>query len=82
MNTVITIEDKGQDFTKIVCDSKGVIIETLPFQSDIWKNGIIPINDKDMMKIGQPCPLHKPPHFIYGFLNYNIVKVENDKSNT
>jgi hypothetical protein len=78
MKTIITIEDKGQDFTKIVCDENGVILETLPFQSDFWKNGIIPINDKDLMKIGQPCPLHKPPIFVYGFLNHNIEKIEND----
>ncbi|WP_234111395.1 hypothetical protein [Chryseobacterium sp. R2A-55] len=74
-NTIIELEDNGQDFLEIVCDENGEIIETKPFQSSIWKGGFIPIKSPDMLLPGLPCPIHKPPHINYGFLKHRIKNV-------
>ncbi|WP_264520363.1 hypothetical protein [Flavobacterium sp. N1994] len=75
MYTFITLEDNGQDFLTVVTDEHGKIVETRPFQTDIWKGGIVPITSLEMMAPGQPMPLHKPPHINYGFLKHRIEKV-------
>ena len=76
MYTHIEIEDKGQDFTTIITDSDGVIVETRPFQTQFWKGGAIPIQDKDMFKVGELLPINHPPHINYGFLRYKIEGIE------
>ena len=76
MKTKITIEDNGQDFLEFICDENGKIIETLPFQGDIWNGGYIPIVDGSMVKVGENCPIHKPPHIRFGFLTHKIEKIE------
>ena len=73
--TIIELEDNGQDFTIIVCDENGEITETQPFQTGIWKGGFIPIESPDMLKAGLHCPIHKPPHIKYGFLKHRIKNV-------
>lgn len=79
MNTIIELEDNGQDFLEIVTDQDGVIIETRPFQTSVWKGGIIPIEQKHMMKVGKNLPIHHPPNINFGFLKHKIksVKTEN-----
>lgn len=77
METIkITLEDKGQDFTKIFCDNSGNIINVEPFQKDIWIGSLIPIKDKKMFKVGELLPIHNPPHIIFGFLDHKIEKIE------
>ncbi len=73
MKTKITLEDNGQDFLEFICNEEGMIVETYPFQGNIWNGGFIPI---DMAKVGEVCPLHKPPHVYYGYLKHKIVKLE------
>lgn len=72
----ITLEDKGQDFTTLYTDDKGVVIDTKPLQAHIWRGAIIPINDLELFDVGQPLPIHHPPHINYGFLKYKIQKIE------
>lgn len=76
---LIELEDNGQDFLQILCDDNGIVIETRPFQTDIWKGASIPIHDKDMFAIGEELPINHPPNIIFGFLKHKIIKItEND----
>lgn len=72
---IIILEDIGQDITRIICNHKGVIVKTEPYQSEIWEGGLIPLRDKVLMKIGNFCPIHKPPHISYGYLGYKIQNI-------
>ncbi|MGV4439904.1 hypothetical protein EDM00_11505 [Ornithobacterium rhinotracheale] len=72
---IIELEDKGQDFTKIICDKRGIILETRPFQTEMWKGGIIPIREEELFAIDKECPIHKPPIINYGFLKYKIKNI-------
>ena len=76
MKTKITLEDNGQDFLEFICDEKGEIVETNPFQGGIWNGGYIPIRDQTMVRVGELCPLHKPPNIYFGFLKHKIEKIE------
>lgn len=73
---VIELEDLGQDFTKIITDHTGEIIETRPFQTEHWKGGCIPIKDRSLFDIGKECPIHHPPHIEFGWLKYRIVRID------
>lgn len=74
--TKITLEDKGQDFLHLFVSEKGEVLEAKPFQTSIWAGATIPIWDENMVKIGEPCPIHNPPYIMFGFLKYNIEKIE------
>lgn len=69
----IYLEDNGQDFTEIICDDDGVIIETIPFQTEIWKGGAV---STVMIEVGKELPLHHPPHINFGFLKHKVEKIE------
>ena len=78
---IIELQDNGQDFLKFTTDAKGTIVKTEPFQGELWNGGYIPIESQS---IGEPCMMHKPPHFTYGFLKHNVVnitKLERDEHN-
>jgi hypothetical protein len=79
MYTFIELEDNGQDFLTVITDCNGIIVETRPFQSNIWKGATIPIESVGMMKPGQLLPIHNPPHIRYGFLKHKIEKVFNQE---
>lgn len=68
----IQLEDKGQDFLELITDTHGNILEAKPFQTEVWKGGFIPVESQ---QIGEPCMMHKPPHFNYGYLNYNVINI-------
>lgn len=72
MKTKITLEDKGQDFLEVIVEDNK-IIQTLPFQTDIWKGAYVPV---EMVIVGKKMPIHKPPHINFGFLNYKVESVE------
>jgi hypothetical protein len=69
---IIELEDNGQDFLFFHVNQEGKIIDATPFQSEIWKGGSIPTHSMEMLKPGKPCPLHKPPHFNFGYLKHKI----------
>lgn len=71
----IYLEDKGQDFLKFTCDEDGIIVKTEPFQNILWDGGVIPVHDDEMVKVGELCPIHKPPHINFGFLKYRIIEI-------
>ena len=75
MKTVIHLEDNGQDFSSLICDDSGKVIDAKPFQAGIWAGSYIPIHDPGMMKVGELCPIHNT-HIRFGFLKYRIEKVE------
>ena len=75
MYTFIDLEDSGQDFLTIITDAEGLVVETRPFQTNIWKGAYIPIESIGMMAPGQPLPIHKPPHIKHGYLKHRIEKV-------
>lgn len=74
MYTIIELEDNGQDFLELITDHKGVIIDAKPFQKEIWAGGIIPI--EFMLVVGEELPIHKPPHFNYGFLKHKVKSIK------
>lgn len=74
--TKITLEDKGQDVLALFVDSNGVVIDAKPFQSSVWNGAIVPIGVAGMVKVGVECPIHNPPHIIFGCLKYRIEAVE------
>jgi hypothetical protein len=68
----IELEDNGQDFLEFITDQEGHILEAKPFQTEVWKNGYIPIESQE---IGEQCMMHKPPHIIYGHLKHKVLKI-------
>lgn len=76
MKTKITLEDNGQDFLEFICDERGKIIETKPFQGSVWNGGFIPLRQPEMVSVGRECPIHHPPHIEFGFLKHKIEKIE------
>lgn len=74
--TKITLEDNGQDFLELYVSESGEVVDAKPFQGSIWRGAYIPVDNKDMVKIGDPCPIHNPPHIIYGWLKHKIEKIE------
>lgn len=75
MKRVIQLEDNGQDFLQVVTDDRGEIIETRPFQTDIWKGGFIPL---EMVVVGKELPIHHPPHINFGFLKHKVESIVNE----
>lgn len=76
----ISLEDKGQDFLSLYVDKDtGKVVDAQPFQRDHWRGAIIPITEETMFRVGELCPIHHPPHIVFGFLNYKIEKIEEDK---
>jgi hypothetical protein len=73
---IIELEDKGQDFLKIIVDTEGFVLQTWPFQTSLWKGAYIPIKS---VKVGKPCPIHHPPHIQFGFLNYKVMSIKKSK---
>ena len=69
---LIELEDNGQDFLSFETDGIGTIIETKPFQGDIWNGGLIPVFAQE---VGELCMLHKPPYYVYGFLKHRVTKI-------
>ena len=72
----ITLEDCGQDFTILYINEDGIVIDALPFQANVWRGAIIPVNSLCLFEVGQPLPIHHPPYIIYGFLKYRIAEIE------
>jgi hypothetical protein len=69
---IIELEDNGQDFLKFTTEKNGQIVKTEPFQGEIWNGGFIPV---EVQLVGEPCMMHKPPHYQYGFLKHNVTKI-------
>lgn len=74
--TKITLEDKGQDCLELFVDSNGVVIDTHPFQASIWAGAVVPIGVAGMVEVGVECPIHHPPHIVFGYLKYRIEAIE------
>ena len=70
----IELEDKGQDFTRLKTDEQGIVIAVEPYQTDVWKGALIPI---DQQKIGDLCMIHHLKLFvvqIYKVIHYYNIK--------
>lgn len=74
----ITLEDKGQDILWLIIDDS-VVVNAGPYQWHLWEGATIPMS---MVKVGQPCPVHHPPHIKFGFLKYRVEKIEEVESQT
>ena len=72
MNTIITLEDKGQDALQFIIENN-IVSKTLPFQTEIWKDAYVPIED---CEIGKEMPIHKPPHLNFTYLKYKIINIQ------
>lgn len=81
MKTIkITLEDKGQDFLELHVNAEtSKVVDAKPFQKEAWVGAYIPIHDTIMFKVGEPCPIHHPPHIWFGFLNYKIENITYDE---
>lgn len=71
--TKITLEDNGQDVLELYVSKSGEVVDAKPFQGSIWRGAHVPLF---MVKIGGLCPIHNPPHIIYGWLKHKIEKAE------
>lgn len=69
----ITLEDKGQDFTKLITDKDGIVFKAEPYQTELWKGALIPISQQ---KIGELCMIHHLPHIEYGYLKYKVLDIK------
>ena len=69
----ITLEDKGQDFTKLITDKDGIVVKAEPYQTEMWKGALIPISQQ---KIGDLCMIHHLPHIKYGYLKYKVLAIK------
>ncbi|WP_329505698.1 hypothetical protein [Haemophilus parainfluenzae] len=69
----ITLEDKGQDFTKLITNKDGIVVKAEPYQTEIWKGALIPISQQ---KIGDLCMIHHLPHIEYGYLQYKVLDIK------
>jgi hypothetical protein len=70
---VITLEDKGQDFTKLITDKDGIVVKAEPYQTEVWKGALIPISQQ---KVGDLCMIHHLPHIEYGYLKYKVLDIK------
>lgn len=70
--TKIILEDKGQDLLWLRVNDGGLVEEAGPFQNEFWKDSYIPLN---IVCVGKPCPIHKYPHIIQGFLKYKVIEI-------
>ena len=66
--TKITLEDNGQDFLELYVSKSGEVVDAKPFQASIWRGAYIPVDDERLVKVGDLCPMHNPPHIVYGWL--------------
>ncbi|MEE6032981.1 MULTISPECIES: hypothetical protein [Avibacterium] len=69
----IELEDKGQDFTRLKTDEKGIVIATEPYQTEVWKGALIPIAQQ---KIGDLCMIHHLPYIKYGYIKYKVLAIK------
>lgn len=74
--TKITLEDKGQDVLMLFVNSNGVVIDAKPFQASVWAGAVVPIGVAGMVKVGAECPIHNPPHIVFGHLKYRVEAIE------
>lgn len=76
--TKVTLVNSGQDFLSFICDDTGMITEVHPAPAlpSIWLGSYLPINDTDLMKEGQYCPIRKAYSTSYGYLRHVIEKIE------
>lgn len=72
LKQIIHFEDNGQDFLQFIVEDD-IVVEAKPFQTDIWKGAYIPVYN---VNVGEPCPIHHPPHINYGYLKHNVEKIE------
>ncbi|QOF67315.1 hypothetical protein IFE17_09810 [Actinobacillus sp. GY-402] len=69
----ITLEDKGQDFLSFKTDINGIVIAAEPFQTNVWRGALIPV---EQQKIGDLCMIHHLPHIKYGYLRYKVLAIK------
>lgn len=74
--TKITLEDKGQDMFELYVNDECEVIAAAPFQSSVWVGATIPVTIEGMVRIGELCPIHNPPHINFGLLKYKVEKIE------
>lgn len=70
----IILEDKGQDFLAFETDKDGIVIQSLPYQTEYWQGALIPVPQQ---KIGDLCMIHHPKLNIeYGYLQYKVLDIQ------
>lgn len=74
MRKIIHLEDQGQDLLRLVLEN-GKVVEEQPVNQGIYIGGYVP---KYELEVGQPCPMHCPPHIEFGYLKYNVTKIESE----
>lgn len=68
----IVLEDKGQDLLWLRVNDGGLVEEAGPAQHALWVGSYIPLF---MVKVGEPCPIHRYPQIIHGFLRYKVERI-------
>jgi len=73
--TKITLEDKGQDLLELYVNDECEVVAAGPFGSS-WVGATIPVTIEGMVKVGELCPIHNPPHINFGLLKYKVESIE------
>lgn len=72
MKRKITIEDNGQDVLWFVTDENDKVVDAGPYQKGVWVGAYMP---SDMLKVGEPCPIHNPPVINFGYLKHKVESI-------
>ncbi len=75
MNTIVHVQDKGQDAGSFTCDEIGRVVDVKPVFTNKWLGAIIPVGVASLCAVGKQCPIHSE-HLRFGFLDYIITKIE------
>ncbi len=70
--TKIILEDKGQDLLWLRVNDGGLVEDAGPVLPALWVGAYVPLF---MVKVGWPCPIHRYPHIIRGFLRYKVERI-------
>lgn len=77
MNTIIHVQDKGQDAVTFTCDKIGRILDVKPVFTSFWQGAVILVGVDSLCAVGKYCPIHSK-NIRFGFLEYIITKIEKE----
>ncbi|MFC5525251.1 hypothetical protein ACFPPA_05790 [Rhodanobacter ginsengisoli] len=72
----IHFEDHGQDFLTWQLDNNGIVVDSSPFQADLWCG--VEVDKPGMLKVGGLVSCRHPNYVLTTTLRYPIAAIEPD----